>query len=776
MAIELEFIAPTISLQNDWIVPGSHKPITLNNSPPSQKLVEHIGSEAIKYVFVYLTYHKKKKVHRTEVGVLCEAKKGKNNLEIILEGLWLVRSLKKIDSPHYEMMAYERYDDEPESISTLKPYVDKLRDLFLKFLKGNLKRPNFNKATLVQILPGLKIPVDQKDLERIVWKVVGILPISNNDYRILFLSSNRLSARILVCIGCLENILGDKLSLNPAEAGEQLTNLERDFRENPELAKRFHKFLEIKDILPDDARKVIVEDFERLKILGEGRGPSSADYSVFINHVDFFLSLPWNKENEQEKSIENVKNKLDDDIAGQDSVKQRIGDYIAPKMLNPKGRAGILCFVGPPGVGKTYFGASIAQALNRKFIRMSLGGVSDEAEIRGHRRTYIGALPGKVLQYIKQCESKNPVFVFDEIDKMERSSRGDPSAALLEVLDPEQNHSFTDHYLDAGFDLSQVFFICTANVEHDIPPALRDRMDIIRLPGYLETEKLEIAKKFLVPKALVEVGLTQNDVKVIFPDEVILKIIREYTREAGVRDLARRITQISRKNAGKFLQHGGSIKSIQMNPETVESFLGPPKHRREDAKLTGVGVAIGLAWTPYGGEILRVQSRFFPAVKKDEFTFSQTGLQKEVMLEANKAALTIVRNKTGQKEEDTWLKSIHLHIPEGAIPKDGPSAGITTLCSLYSLFTRKIAKPFLAMTGEIDLEENILPIGGVKEKVIAAMRAGIKEVMLPSGNEPDLHDVPKEIKDSLKFIFVSTVDEALNVVFGKENKEPSPVS
>lgn len=768
MAIELQTIVPTISLSSDWIIPGSAKSITLNNSPPSRKLVEDIEREMIRYVLVYLN-QQNNKTTKTNIGVLCEARKDKAELGVALNGLQRAAIILKIESPHYELVAIEKLDDDLEDLAGLRPKIAKLRELFLRFASKNAHTLNLTKNDLLQILPSLKKPVDQDDITKVVWRLVSLVPIEDKDYKNLFLSGNRLSERILLCIACLDGALARdlQLRLKPGAAEEQLARLEKDLNSDPNLAERFQKFLAIKDGLPEDAKKVAIDDFKKLVIFNEGRGSSSADYSMVINHLDFLLDMPWNKETEQEKSIGRVKDTLDADHACLPTIKERICDYIAPKTLNPKGRAGILCFVGPPGVGKTSLGASIARGLNRKFVRMSVGGENDEAEIKGHRRTYIGALPGKILKLIKQCESKNPVFMIDEIDKMEKSVRGNPSAALLEVLDPEQNHAFDDHYLDAPFDLSQVFFICTANVEDDIPVALRDRMDVIALPGYTEEEKLEIAKRFLVPKALIEVGLTQHEVVITWPDEMITKLIREYTKEAGVRELTRRITDISRKNAREFIQHEGAIKSIQISPEMIESFLGPPKYVHEEVGLLEIGEAIGLAWTPYGGEILKVQSEFFPR-DGGEFKISQTGLPQEVMRQSNKVALTTAKKELNKKDLDRISQySIHIHIPEGAIRKDGPSAGITTFCSLRSLFKNKKLRP-VAMTGEIDLKNRVKGVGGIKDKLIAVVRAGIKEVILPKANERDLHDVSEEIKSKLQIHFVSKVDEVLKIVFEEE--------
>ncbi|MBU2596174.1 MAG: endopeptidase La, partial [Planctomycetes bacterium] len=444
-------------------------------------------------------------------------------------------------------------------------------------------------------------------------------------------------------------------------------------------------------------------------------------------------------------------------------VKKRVLEFLAVRKLNPAGKSPILCFIGPPGVGKTSLGKSIARAMNRKFVRISLGGIRDEADIRGHRRTYIGALPGRILQELRKCGSKNPVFMLDEMDKIGVDFRGDPASALLEVLDPEQNNTFTDHYLDQPFDLSSVMFIGTANYTEPIPPALMDRMEIIELPGYTENEKLNIAKKYLIPRQLAENGLSKNKLKIT--DDATGEIIRRYTAEAGVRNLERNIAAICRSVATNIAK--GNKRPTTITKTHLHKILGPIKHESELAMRTAVpGVATGLAYTPFGGEILFVESASMPG--KGELIL--TGQIGEVMKESAQAAFSIVKEnckKLGINPSRFSKQDYHIHVPAGAVPKDGPSAGTAIFTSIVSLLTDTPARPEVAMTGEITLKGHVLPIGGLKEKILAAKQAGIKTVILPLRNKKDMVEVPKEAKKGMKFVFVKKADEVLNYALQK---------
>ena len=505
--------------------------------------------------------------------------------------------------------------------------------------------------------------------------------------------------------------------------------------------------------LPDEVRKVAEKELDRLSRMH----PASAEYTVSRTYLEWLIDLPWKKSTVDNLDIEQVQKKLDSDHYGLEKVKKRILEYLAVRKLKQDMRGPILCFVGPPGVGKTSLGRSIAEALGRKFVRISLGGVRDEAEIRGHRRTYIGALPGRIIQGIKRAGSNNPVFMLDEIDKIGQDFRGDPSAALLEVLDPEQNNQFSDHYLEVPFDLSKVMFIATANMQDTIIPALRDRMEIIEIPSYIEEEKVEIAKQFLVPKQIKEHGLSDEYIE--FTEEALHRIVRAYTREAGVRNLERQIAAICR-GVAKEVASGKKEKTV-VTADIVPKFLGPEKYFSEVAeRIDEPGVATGLAWTPMGGDIL-----FVEATKMEgKGNLILTGQLGDVMKESAQAALSYIRAHAHELEVDPKFYEkydIHIHVPAGAIPKDGPSAGVTIFIALLSLLTGRLVRNDVAMTGEITLRGKVLPVGGIKEKVLAAHRSGIKKVLLPERNEADLEEIPETVKKEMKFIFVKKMSEVI---------------
>jgi ATP-dependent Lon protease len=483
--------------------------------------------------------------------------------------------------------------------------------------------------------------------------------------------------------------------------------------------------------------------------------PESAETTVVRNYLDWMFTLPWNKSTVDNRDLKKAKKILDEDHYGLDKVKERILEYLAVRTLSKKIKGPILCFVGPPGVGKTSLGKSIARSLGREFLRISLGGVRDEAEIRGHRRTYVGALPGRIIQGLRRAGSNNPVFMMDEVDKIGADFRGDPSSALLEVLDPEQNYSFRDHYLGVAFDLSKVMFITTANLLDPIQPAFRDRMETIHLPGYTEEEKLEIALQHLVPKQVKENALTPKLIQ--FTSGAIKKIISVYTREAGVRNLERELASVCRKVARRVAE--GKRRLNKITSQNIESYLGPPKIFKDQVqKKDQVGVATGVAWTEAGGEVLFVEA----TKMKGKGGLFLTGSLGDIMKESAHAALSYSRAHFKELGIDNKIFSqndFHIHIPEGAIPKDGPSAGITMATALISVCTNKKIRWDVAMTGEITLRGNVLPVGGVKEKVLAAQRAGVKKMILPAANKKDLIDIPKIVKKEMEFIFVEVINE-----------------
>ena len=508
--------------------------------------------------------------------------------------------------------------------------------------------------------------------------------------------------------------------------------------------------------MPKDVKDKAVQELKKL----EAMPPMSAESTVSRNYLDWLLAVPWKKRSKEIRNISRAEKVLNEDHYGLEKIKERILEFLAVRQLvkNPKGS--ILCFVGPPGVGKTSLGMSIAKATGRKFVRMSLGGVRDEAEIRGHRRTYIGALPGQIIQMMKKAGTKNPVFMLDEVDKMSMDFRGDPSAALLEVLDPEQNFMFVDHYLDVEYDLSQVFFVATANVMHTIPPALQDRMEVLRLHGYTEQEKVEIAKQFLVKKQLAQAGLSDKNVK--FTDDAITGLIRSYTREAGVRNLEREIGNVCRKVARRVVKEGGDY-TITVTAENVGDFLGVIKFRDTLAhEKSEIGLVTGLAWTEVGGSILSTEATVVDGKGK----LTLTGKLGDVMQESAQAAMSYVRSRAhrlGLTRDFYRNLDLHVHVPEGAIPKDGPSAGITIATAISSALSKIPVRRDLAMTGEITLRGKVLPIGGLKEKLLAAHRAGLFEVILPKENEKDVAEVPENLRNAMKLHFVDTMDQVLQI-------------
>ncbi|MEN3185419.1 MAG: endopeptidase La [Atribacterota bacterium] len=551
---------------------------------------------------------------------------------------------------------------------------------------------------------------------------------------------------------------------------EQLKAIQRELGELDEKSSEINELRRRIEMLnlPAEVREEAEKELERLS-----RVPvASFEYPVIRNYLDWIVELPWNQDTEDVLDIELAKKVLDEDHYDLEKVKERILEYLAVCQLKKDLKGPILCFVGPPGVGKTSLGKSIARSLRRKFVRISLGGIRDEAEIRGHRRTYVGAMPGRIIQGIRKAKSKNPVFMLDEIDKLGLDFRGDPAAALLEVLDPEQNSSFVDHYLGVPFDLSRVLFIATANVVDTIPPALLDRMEVISIPGYTDQDKIIIARQYLLPKQCRENGIQLEDV--VIEDEMIRKIIREYTREAGIRNLERNIAAICRKVA-KYLVSGKKAP-LSINEVTLREFLGPRRFYEEiTAGRDRVGVATGLAWTETGGEILFVETAVLPG----KGNLILTGNMGEIMQESAKIALSCVRERAQDWDispEFHEKHDIHVHVPAGAIPKDGPSAGITIATSIVSSLSKIPARHDIAMTGEITLTGRVLPVGGIKEKVLAAYRVGVYRIILPRENQKDLSELPAEIQDKIEVFLVDNLDEALEITLRRSHKRKRRVA
>lgn len=694
------------------------------------------------------------------------------SIHAFFQGLARIRLKKITQVEPYLKGKVELVEDKVEMTPELEALVRNLIGLFQKIveLAPNLP-PELNIAVL-------NIP-DPGSLADFVAAHINLKPQERQEILEAVDVSERIKKLTIYANRELEVLeLGSKIQ---SQAREEMTKAQREFflREQlkaiqKELGEMDERTMEINELkekiaqakMPPEAQKEAERELERLAKMP----PAAAEYTVSRTYLDWLINLPWSKSTEDNLDISRASQILDEDHYDLDKVKERILDYLAVRKLRPEMKGPILCFVGPPGTGKTSVGQSIARALGRKFVRISLGGVRDEADIRGHRRTYVGALPGRIIQGLRRAESNNPLFMLDEIDKLGADFRGDPSAALLEVLDPEQNHSFVDHYLDVPFDLSRVMFITTANVTDTIPPALLDRMEVIELPGYTENEKLHIARKFLIPRQRRENGLAPEQLEIT--DEAILCIIRNYTREAGLRNLEREIGTICRKVARRMAEGKGG--GMVVTPEALHSYLGPQKFRYEIAEgADEVGVATGLAWTPAGGDIIFVEATLVPG----KGNLILTGKLGDVMQESAKAALTYVRSLSARDHhglefpKDFYEKSdIHIHVPAGAIPKDGPSAGVTMAVALTSAVTKCPVRRDVGMTGEVTLRGKVLPVGGIRDKVLAAHRAGLRRVILPKENQKDLEEIPPEVKERLEFVFVETIDEALDHALNKDGK------
>jgi ATP-dependent Lon protease len=599
--------------------------------------------------------------------------------------------------------------------------------------------PSLNTAQKQEMLETLEVKARLEKLNAVLVKDLEVLEVGNK----------------------IQSHVKTELQKNQREyyLREQMKAIQKELGEGDDQQREYNELREKIEAagMPEEVKKEALRELDRLQKMS----PAAAEYTVTRTYLDWLVALPWSKRTEAEIDILKAREVLDNDHYDLEKVKDRILEYLAVRKMKPDIKGPILCFVGPPGVGKTSLGRSIASAMGRKFHRLSLGGMRDEAEIRGHRRTYIGALPGQIMQGLRRADSKNPVFMLDEVDKLGADFRGDPASALLEVLDPEQNNTFKDHYVDQPFDLSEVLFICTANVLDTIPPALRDRMEIIRLAGYIEEEKLHIARRHLIPRQLENHGMTEADVE--FTDQALTKLVREYTREAGLRNFEREVASIIRKVARRRAE--GVPGKVLVTPEVVEEFLGAPVFLREELEERTLipGVAIGLSWTAAGGEVLFIEASQMWGKKG----LTLTGQLGDVMKESAQAALSWVRahaRQLGIEESFFERVDLHLHVPEGAIPKDGPSAGITLVTAIVSLLTGRPVRPRVAMTGEMTLSGRVLPVGGIKEKVLAAHRLGIKEVLLPRRNEKAVkEDIPENVRPDLRIHLVASIEEVLEL-------------
>ncbi|MBD93144.1 MAG: endopeptidase La [Acidobacteria bacterium] len=688
------------------------------------------------------------------------------NIKVLVEGLERARAVEwKEDKGFYRVVAklLPKQDDAGDDVESTMSRVVTQFEQYVK-LSNNLHYDAMIAAVRVDdaskladtIAAHLVVDVEEKQnllelispLERLV-RIGSLLEVEVDKLQV----DRRIQSRVKKQMekAQKEYYLNEKMKAIQKELGRK----EDKGNELDELKKKIEQ-----SRMPKEVEEKATQELKRL----EGMPPMSAEATVSRNYLDWLIGVPWHKKSRESRDLVKAEQILNQDHYGLEKIKDRILEFLAVRTLVRKPKGTILTLTGPPGVGKTSLAKSIARATNRKFVRLSVGGVRDEAEIRGHRRTYIGAFPGQIIQMMKKAGTMNPVFLLDEVDKMSMDFRGDPSAALLEVLDPEQNHTFLDHYLDVEYDLSNVMFVCTANVLHTVPQALRDRMEVLQLAGYTELEKIEIARTFLSPKAVKGTGLTKKQIQ--FKDESFEAIIRRYTREAGVRSLERELHAVCRKVARKVVQQGKQF-SQAITAEKITEYLGVPRYRPQMAENENeIGIATGLAWTEAGGELLVTESSLMPG--KGRLTL--TGQLGEVMQESAKAAISFVRSRTeqyGLPKDFHLTTDIHLHVPEGAIPKDGPSAGITLATALISHLSKVPTRREVAMTGEITLRGKVLPIGGVKDKVLGAHRAGVTTIILPKDNEKDLAEIPKAVLDVLELHLVESMDEVLKIALAE---------
>ncbi|MGB9660973.1 MAG: endopeptidase La [Moorellaceae bacterium] len=694
-------------------------------------------------------------------------------IRILVEGLRRGKILRYLGHDPYFAVEVQEYSDEVATNNEIEALMRTLINEFEHYVKMSKKIPPETVVAVVSLEePGRLADVIASHLTLKLVDKQGVLEALDIQKRLELLCEILAREKEILELERKINLRVRKQMEKTQKEyylREQIKAIQKELGEKDERLAEAEELREkiAKARLPKEIEERALKEVERL----EKMPPMAAEATVVRNYLDWLLALPWQKETRDRLDIKVAEKILNEDHYGLEEVKERILEYLAIRKLAKKMRGPILCFVGPPGVGKTSLAKSIARALQRKFVRISLGGVRDEAEIRGHRRTYVGALPGRIIQGIKQAGSKNPVFLLDEIDKLSSDFRGDPSSALLEVLDPEQNYMFSDHYIEAPFDLSKVMFITTANVEYSIPRPLLDRMEVIRLPGYTEEEKVKIAQLHLLPKQLKEHGLKEK--QLFISENALRRIIREYTREAGVRNLERQIATLCRKTARDIVS--GKTAEVKVTSSNVDTYLGIPRYRHtlaEEAEV--VGVARGLAWTEVGGEVLNVEA----AVLSGKGNLTLTGKLGEVMKESAYAGFSYLRSRVkdlGITPDFHEKYDIHIHVPEGAIPKDGPSAGITMATAMASALMGVPVRRDVAMTGEITLRGRVLPVGGIKEKVLAAHRAGIKTVILPRDNERNLEEIPAQVKRKLRFVLVEHMDEVLKeALVDGERFNPQP--
>jgi ATP-dependent Lon protease len=771
---ELPEVVSVLPLRNSVLFPGSIIPIDVGR-PKSVKLIEEAIANERPIIGIVTQREARTEDPRAEdlhrVGcaarILKVIKLAKDNYSVILQGVMRIQVEELVtEDPFIQARVSELTDIHDEMLGVeSEALVANIKETAKKLISLVPELPREAAALLDSVnepgqvadlvISNLDIePAEKQDVLEsadVLERLRKVLSLLTRQLEILKVRE-RINSQVQEEMGHSqrEYVLRQQLKAIKGELGE----IDDDSGDVEEFQK---KIAEAK--MPEEAEKAALKQLDRLKQMQ----PSSAEYTVTRTYLEWLVELPWSKSTEDQIEIKTVRTVLDEDHYDLEKVKKRILEYMAVLKLNASKKGPILCLLGPPGVGKTSLGKSIARAIGRKFVRISLGGVRDEAEIRGHRRTYVGSLPGRIVQGLKRAGTNNPVIMLDEIDKLGHDFRGDPASALLEVLDPEQNHTFSDHYLEVSFDLSRVMFIATANYMDPIPPALKDRLEILELPGYTRQEKLAIARRFLVPKQIGEHGLEEAGLTVTFKDEALLELIDSYTREAGVRNLEREVSAVIRGIAVKVVE-GSAKGELAVDAKQVSEYLGPQKYMPEmKERISEPGVATGLAWTPVGGEIMFVECSRMPG----KGGLMLTGQLGDVMKESAQAALSYIKSRTesiGIAANKFENHDIHIHVPAGAIPKDGPSAGVAMLAALSSLLTDTCVRADVAMTGEITLRGLVLPVGGIKEKMLAAHRAGIKRIVLPERNEKDVIDVPEEIRDEMEIVYVRSVDGVLAAV------------
>ncbi|HOX59426.1 MAG TPA: endopeptidase La [Candidatus Paceibacterota bacterium] len=760
-------VLPVLGLSDIVIFPGMVAPLLVETAQSTKLIDDVVGGNRLLGVALQRNAEAENPLPHEMHDVGCAARVLKmlkfpdNTVRVLVEGLWRIKLKEYPTTEPYLCAKFTLLKDLKEDSMELTAMMRNAQGQFQEIIKlspalsEQIKIAALNTddpshfADLVAVNLNLSLEERQKLLETssVKDRLTRLLPMLNREHEVLTLSS-KIQSEVATSISKTQRdfFLREQMRAIQRELGESDPNASeiRLLRERIEHTP-----------LPDEAKHVATQELDRLQQMP----PAAAEYGVSRHYLDWILSLPWMKETEDKLDLAEAERILNAQHFGLKKVKDRLLEFLAVIKRRKQIKGPILCLVGPPGVGKTSLGRSVADALGRKFARISLGGMRDEAEIRGHRRTYVGSLPGRIIQTLKRVDSRNPVIMLDELDKVGADFRGDPAAALLEVLDPAQNNTFTDHYLDLPFDLSRVLFLTTANWLEPVHPALRDRLEVIELPSYTESEKLQIAKRYLVPRQMEEHGLTKKDVRI--PDATLRRVIHDYTREAGVRQLEREIAALTRKATRRIVSNGHAAKPLVMAPEALRDYLGAAKFASETAEaIKEFGIATGLAWTPVGGEILFIEATRMPG----KGNLLLTGSLGEVMKESAQTAVSYLRSQAKSLGVDLANYAnydLHIHVPAGATPKDGPSAGVTVVAAMASLLTRRRVRSDVAMTGEISLRGRVMRVGGIKEKVLAAARFGLKQVILPEQNRADWSEVPEEVRRKMTVHFIRHISELL---------------